>query len=187
MNSGSATTAATTRKATGWSILWGVLMLICGILAIAMPLASSIGLVILLGWLILFSALWHLIYAFQAGHAGAVLWQILLALLYGFVAIYMLIHPLLGVLSLTLVLGIFLVIEGVFEIILYFNIRTTSNAGWVLLDGIITLILGGLIWFHWPSSSVWVIGTLVGISLIFSGISRIMLCSAMRRLTPVTP
>jgi uncharacterized membrane protein HdeD (DUF308 family) len=177
----SETTLASVRKASGWSILWGILLLICGLLAIAMPLASSIGLVLLLGWLILFSAIWHLIYAFQAGSVGGVLWQIVLALLYGFVGIYMLFHPLLGVLSLTLVLGIFLLIEGIFEIILYFNIRKTRNAGWVLLDGIITLILGGLIWFHWPSTSVWVVGTLVGISLIFSGISRLMLSLAVRR------
>ena len=118
-----------------------------------------------------------------AGSVGGVLWQILLGLLYGFVAIYMLIHPLLGVLSLTLVLGVFLLIEGVFEIILYFNVRHTANAGWVLFNGIITLLLGGLIWFHWPSSSVGIIGTLVGISLIFSGISRIMLSLAVRRVT----
>ena len=183
----SETTPGAARKASGWSILWGVLFLICGIVAIAMPIASSIGIAILLGWLILFSAVWHLIYAFQAKGVGGVLWQILLALLYGCIGIYMLIHPLLGVLSLTLVLGVFLVIEGAFEIILYFNIRRTSNAGWVLFNGIITLILGGLIWFHWPSSSVWVIGTLVGISLIFSGISRIMLSFAIGRVTSATP
>jgi uncharacterized membrane protein HdeD (DUF308 family) len=93
----------------------------------------------------------------------------------------MLMNPLLGVLSLTLVLAVFLLFEGVVEIIFYFKIRGTANAGWVLFDGIITLILGFLIWRRWPASSVWVIGTLVGISLIFSGISRVMLSSAVRR------
>ena len=182
----SETTLGSVRKASGWSIVWGILMLICGMLAIAMPLASSIGLVILLGWLILFAAIWHLVFAFHSESIGGILWKVLLALLYGFVAVYMLVHPLLGVLSLTLLLACFLLVEGVMEIILYFNIRNASNSGWVLLDGIITLLLGGLIWFHWPSSSVWVIGTLIGISLIFSGISRIMLSSAIRRLTPTT-
>ena len=93
----------------------------------------------------------------------------------------MLMNPLLSVLSLTLVLAIFLLFEGIVEIIFYFKIRGTANAGWVLFDGIITLILGFLIWRRWPASSVWVIGTLVGISLIFSGISRVMLSSAVRR------
>jgi uncharacterized membrane protein HdeD (DUF308 family) len=98
----------------------------------------------------------------------------------------MLMHPLLGVISLTFLLAIFFLVEGVVEIIFYFKIRGAANAGWVLFDGIVTLILGFFIWRQWPSSSVWVIGTLVGISLIFSGISRLMLSSAARRMTPAT-
>ena len=98
----------------------------------------------------------------------------------------MFMHPLLGVLSLTLVLAMFLLFEGVMEIVLYFNIRGLRHSGWVLFDGIITLILGALIWAHWPSTAVWVIGTLVGISLMFSGISRLMLSMAVRKLTTVT-
>ena len=100
--------------------------------------------------------------------------------MYGVAGIYMLMNPLLGVLSLTLLLEIFLVIEGVFETALYSGIRHVRNSGWVLFDGVITLLLGILIWFHWPSSPVWVIGTLVGISLMFSGISRFMLALAAR-------
>jgi uncharacterized membrane protein HdeD (DUF308 family) len=107
-------------------------------------------------------------------------WQVLLAIVYGIAGIYMLMNPLLGVVSLTFVLAIFLLFEGILELILYFRIREVANAGWVLFDGIITLILGILIWTQWPSSSLWLIGTLVGISLIFSGISRFMLSLAMR-------
>ncbi len=174
-------TLGSVRKASGWSIVWGILMFICGILAISLPLASSIGIVIVLAWLILFAAIFHLIFAFQSHGVGGFLWEVLLALVYGIAGIYMLMNPLLGVLSLTLVLAVFLLFEGVVEIIFYFKIRGAANAGWVLFDGIITLILGFLIWRRWPSSSVWVIGTLVGISLIFSGISRVMLSSAVRR------
>ena len=180
------TSVGTVRKASGWSMVWGIVMLICGILAIALPLASSLGIVILLGWLILFASISHLIFAFQSHSIGGFLWKVLLAVLYGFVGIYMLMHPLLGVISLTLVLAVFLLFEGVMEIVLYFNMRNIHNSGWVLFDGIITLILGFLIWSHWPSSSVWVIGTLIGISLIFSGISRFMLSMAVRRLTPTS-
>ena len=157
------TTTGAVRSASGWSIVWGILLLLCGFLAIVMPLASSVGLVILLGWLILFAAVWHLIFAFQTRGVGNILWQVLLAIVYGIAGFYMLSHPLLGLLTLTLVLAIFLLFEGVLEIILYFNIRKSPNAGWVLFDGIITLILGLLIWAHWPSTSVWVIGTLVGL------------------------
>jgi uncharacterized membrane protein HdeD (DUF308 family) len=180
------TSVRTVQKASGWSMVWGIVMLICGILAIALPLASSLGIVILLGWLILFASISHLIFAFQSHSIGGFLWKVLLALLYGFAGIYMLMHPLLGVISLTLVLAVFLLLEGVMEIVLYFNMRNVRNSGWVLFDGVITLILGFLIWSHWPSSSVWVIGTLIGISLIFSGISRFMLSMTVRRLTPAS-
>jgi len=174
------TTVGTLGRASGSSMVWGILMCLCGILAISLPLATSIGVVILLAWLILFAGVWHLIFAFQSHGIGAVLWQVLLAIVYGIAGIYMLMNPLLGVVSLTLVLAVFLLFEGILELILYFRIREVANAGWVLFDGIITLILGTLIWTQWPSSSLWLIGTLVGISLIFSGISRFMLSLAMR-------
>jgi uncharacterized membrane protein HdeD (DUF308 family) len=101
-------TLGSVRKASGWSMLWGILMFICGILAISLPLASSIGIVIVLAWLILFAAICHLIFAFQSHGVGGFLWEVLLALVYGIAGIYMLINPLLGVLSLTLVLAVFL-------------------------------------------------------------------------------
>jgi uncharacterized membrane protein HdeD (DUF308 family) len=180
------TTVGPVRKASGWSMLWGILMFVCGILAISLPLASSIGIVILLAWLILFAGISHLIFAFHSHSVGGFLWQILVALIYGAAGIYMLMNPLLGVLSLTLLLAVFLLVEGILELVLYFRIRRVRHAGWVLFDGIVTLILGILIWTHWPSSAVWVIGTLVGISLIFSGISRFMLAMAVRNISPAS-
>jgi heme/copper-type cytochrome/quinol oxidase subunit 1 len=131
---------------------------------------------------------WQLPYPGQElpviGKFGGVLWQVLLAIVYGIAGIYMLMNPLLGVLSLTLLLAVFLLAEGILEIALYFRIRRVRHGGWILFDGIVTLILGILIWAHWPSSSVWVIGTLVGISLMFSGISRFTLSLAVRDLSP---
>jgi uncharacterized membrane protein HdeD (DUF308 family) len=167
-------------------MLWGILVFVCGILAISLPLETSIGIVILLAWLILFAGISHLIFAFHSHSVGGFLWQVLLAMIYGAAAIYMLMNPLLGVLSLTLVLAVFLLVEGILELVLYFRIRQVRHAGWVLFDGIVTLILGALIWAHWPSSAVWVIGTLVGISLIFSGISRFMLSLAVRNISPAS-
>ncbi|MEO7167174.1 MAG: DUF308 domain-containing protein [Chthoniobacterales bacterium] len=180
-----AATADALGKTTGWSMVWGVLMLICGMLAIALPRISSLEIVIILAWLLLIVGVWHLIFAFHAQSTGGVLWQILLAVLYGIAGVYMWVHPLLSVVSLTLVIAIFFALEGVLEIILSFALRGIRHAGWVLVDGIVTLILGILIWKQWPSSSTWVIGTLVGISLIFSGISRFLLASSARGPKPV--
>jgi uncharacterized membrane protein HdeD (DUF308 family) len=172
------TTIGAVRKGSGWSILWGILMIICGLLAICLPLTSSLGLVLVLAWVILFAGVWHLIFAFHRHSAGGALWQVLLAILYGAAGFYILMHPLPSVLTLTLVLAIFLTFEGILELVFYFQIHQRTHAGWVLFDGIVTLILGMLIWVRWPSSSIWVIGTLVGISLIFSGVARLMLSFA---------
>lgn len=120
---------------------------------------------------------------FHSNSVGGFLWKVLLAVLYGLAGFFLLANPIAGVAYLTLLLGAFLLVEGIIEIVLYFHIRKVAHAGWVLFDGIITLLLGFFIWAHWPSSSAWVIGTLVGISLTFSGISRFMLALAIRRHT----
>ncbi len=164
------------------NMIWGILMLICGFLAITIPLASGIGVALILGWVLLVSAVWHLLFGIRAGGGvGGVVWQILLAIAYGAAGLMLTLYPLRGLAWLTLILATFLLIEAALEFVLYFNIRHRVNAGWVLFDAIITLLLGILIWARWPFSSTWAIGTLIGISLIFSGISRLMLSSAASR------
>ena len=92
-------------------------------------------------------------------------------------------HPVLGVTSLTLVLASLFLVEGVLDIVLFFKMRSMQGSSWVLVDGIITLMLGLMIYLQWPSSSVWAIGTLVGVSLIFSGVARVMMSLAVRKAT----
>ena len=75
-----------------------------------------------------------------------------------------------------------LFVEAIVEFIQFFQLRPRHGAGWLLVDGIVTLILAIMIWRSWPASSVWVIGTLVGISMIFSGFSRLMLSLAAKRI-----
>ena len=164
-------------------MVWGIVMLICGIAAIALPWASGIAVVIVIEWVLLFSAVPHLIFTFHTHSVGGVLWQILLALIYGAAGVFMLMNPLAGLVTLTLVLAIFLLIEAALETALYFQLRRAINAGWILFDAIVTLIFAILIWSQWPSSALWFIGTIIGISLIFSGFSRLSLASAMRRRT----
>ena len=172
---------STARTGKG-DMIWGILMLICGFLAITLPFASGIGVAIVIGWVLLATGVWHLLFGFRSGSGiGGFLWQLLLAIVYGAAGLMLLFYPLAGLAWLTLVLATFLLIEAALEFVLYFNIRRRVNAGWVLFDAIITLLLGILIWARWPFSSVWAIGTLIGVSLIFSGISRLMLSSAVSR------
>jgi uncharacterized membrane protein HdeD (DUF308 family) len=85
-----------------------------------------------------------------------------------------------GLATLTLALAIYLFAEGVLELILSLRLRPMPGSGWLLFDAIITLILAVMIWRTWPSSTEWVVGTLVGISMLFSGVSRLMLSLAAR-------
>ncbi|HST31224.1 MAG TPA: DUF308 domain-containing protein [Chthoniobacterales bacterium] len=165
---------------TGSMMVWGIVMLICGILAIALPLISGLGVVIIVAWVILVAGVSHLFLAFHTHSVGGVLWQILLALIYSAAGVFILMNPLAGLVTLTLVLAVFLLIEAALETALYFQVRGRVNAGWILFDAVVTLVLAILIWSQWPSSALWFIGTIIGISLIFSGISRLMLSSAMR-------
>jgi uncharacterized membrane protein HdeD (DUF308 family) len=96
-------------------------------------------------------------------------------------------HPVLGVASFTLLLACFFVAEGAIDLVVYFGNRRMHGAGWILFDGIVTLFLGVLVWKQWPSSSAWVIGTLVGISMILTGNTRLMISLAARRLNKVVP
>ncbi len=179
----SATSVGTiVKKSVGWSIGLSVLMILAGFLAIAVPQAAGIAVNLLVAWLLVFSGAAHLVFAWHTRTTGGILWELLLGILYIFVGAYLLFRPVAGLASLTLALAIYLFAEGVLELILSFRLRPMPGSGWLLFDGIITLILGVMIWRTWPSSTEWVIGTLVGISMLFSGISRLMLSLAARRL-----
>ena len=107
----------------------------------------------------------------------------MVGLTYIFFGVYLIAHPGLGVASLTLVLASLFLVEGVLNIALFFKVRSVQGSSWLLIDGIITLLLGLMIYTQWPSSSAWAIGTLVGVSLIISGVTRVMLSLAVRRVT----
>jgi uncharacterized membrane protein HdeD (DUF308 family) len=170
------------RRATTWSIVLSVLMIVAGVLAIGIPVAAGVAVTAIVGWLLIFSGLLHLAFAWRAGRAGAVLWEILLGIVYGAIGLYLVASPVAGLASLTLAIAVYLLIEGVLELVLSFQHRPQPGSGWLMADGIITLILAVMIWSTWPSSAMWVLGTLIGISMLFSGITRLMLSLAIRRI-----
>jgi uncharacterized membrane protein HdeD (DUF308 family) len=176
-----ATIGDVAKKVTSWSIAISVLMIIAGLLAILLPLQAGIAVNLFVGWMLLFAAAAHFVYAWSTRGAGGVIWKVLVGILYAVIGFYLLEHPARGLATLTLVLAYYLLIEGVMEIVLFFQHRAGPGAVWFLLDGIVTLILGFLVWRTWPSSTEWVIGTLVGLSIFFSGTTRLMLSLAARR------
>ncbi len=175
------TLSAFTPKSTGWSIALSVLLILAGLFAILIPPISGLAVTLIFGWSMIFSAITHFVFAFKTHTTGGVLWELLVGAVYLFTGVYLILHPLAALIALTLILAIYLFFEGVVETILSFQLRPRHGANWLLIDGIVTLILAVMIWRSWPASTVWVIGTLVGISMIFSGFSRLMLSLAAKR------
>ena len=181
MNTTSMGLPALVKKSTSWSITLSVLMIVAGFLAIVVPPVAGIAVTILVGWLLVLSGLMHFIYAWHT-HGGAIIWDILVGIVYAFVGGRVLYHPLLGMVGLTLTLAIYLFAEAVLEFILGFQLRPRRGSGWLFVDGVITLILAVMIWRTCPFSTAWALGTLVGVSMLFSGISRLMFSLAARKL-----
>jgi uncharacterized membrane protein HdeD (DUF308 family) len=171
------------RQASGWSILWGVALIVLGMLAVGSPLIAAVAVTSAIAWLIVFAGVVHTIIAFHAHRAGSLVWRLLVGLAYICFGIYLILHPVLGVATLTLVLASLFLVEGIFNIVQFFRARAMQGSSWVLIDGIITLVLGLMIYMQWPSSSAWAIGTLVGVSMIFSGFTRVMISQAVRKTT----
>jgi uncharacterized membrane protein HdeD (DUF308 family) len=171
------------RKASTLSTLWGVSLIILGVLAVGLPFLAAIAVNGIIAWLIVLAGVVHLTVAFHTREAGSVIWRLLVGLAYILFGGYLIARPALGVVSLTLVLASLFLVEGVLNIALFFKVRSAQGSSWLLIDGIITLLLGLMIYAQWPSSSAWAIGTLVGVSMIISGVSRVMLSLAVRKAT----
>ena len=170
------------KKASGWLIGISVVFILLGIAAIVEPEVAGLAVAILVGWVFIFGGVAHLVTAFGGGGAGRVVWQALIGIVYLVGGFYFLTHPLLALGTLTLVLAGIILMVAVIELIVYYRSRDEGGSSWLLMNAIITLLLGALIWFHWPSSSVWAIGTLVGVNLLMTGFSRLMLGLAARKL-----
>jgi uncharacterized membrane protein HdeD (DUF308 family) len=169
------------KTSLGWSIALSVLMIVCGLLAVILPQLGGIAVSLLIAWLLLFVGATHLLFGWHARSAGGIAWHIFLGILDIAVGAYILVRPVAGLVTFTLILAIYLVMRGIMEFILSFSVRPMAGSGWLLFDGLISIILGAMIWKTWPSSTEWAIGTLVGISMFFAGFSRLMISMAARR------
>lgn len=170
------------KRASGWSIALGVLMIVLGIIAMLAPWEFGIVIALIIGWMAIFNGVAQIIYGIRTHSGGRTVLEVILGLIYIVAGIYLLMHPVPGLLVITIFLASFLVVYGIFALVLAFQMRPLPGWGWVLFDAIITILLGILIWAHWPMNSEWVVGTLFGISILVSGVTRLMMSLAIRRI-----
>jgi len=168
-------------KLAAWSIVLSVLMIAAGVLALFVPSLAGVTVTIFLGSLLILGGILHLGFAWHAVRPAAVVWEIVLALLYGALGFFLVARPSLGLQGLTLALTIFLVGVGSLELALAFALRPLPGSGWLLFDGIAFVALAVLAWTHWPAASSWMIGALVAIGLLVSGLSRLFVSITAQR------
>lgn len=169
------------RESVGWSIGFSILLIVLGVVAIATPFVAGVVIETIVAWLLLLGGVGHFVLAWHVRGAGSHLWEFLVGLAYVAAGVFLLLHPVAGLVSLTLFLGAYLLIKGVLELIAGFARRRVAGGGWIFVDAVISIILAGFIWLHLPSSAAWVVGTLLGVAILFSGISRLALSLAARR------
>jgi uncharacterized membrane protein HdeD (DUF308 family) len=169
------------KRASGWSIALAVLMIIAGILAMFEPGLAGVVITLVVGWSAIFNGFAQIVFGFRTHGGLHIALEIILGIIYIIAGIFILRTPVAGLAALTLLLASFLLIYGIFALVLAFKLRPRHGWGWVLFDGLITVLLGILIWVHWPSNTPWIVGTLFGISIFVSGITRLMMSLAIRR------
>jgi uncharacterized membrane protein HdeD (DUF308 family) len=164
----------------GWLLALGILMIALGVFAVGAPGVATVAVQLVLGWILVIGGIGQGIHAFMVKGWGGFLLQLLSAALYLLVGVLLLVNPVEGALALTFILAVFLIVEGVFKLVMALRVRPHRGWGWLMASGILSLILGLLIWSEWPVAGLWVIGLLVGIQLLFTGWSLVMLALAAR-------
>ena len=160
--------------AGAWFIATAVAFIVLGTIAIVAPLIAGLAVTLLVGWLLIVGGLMHGVNAFRGDSITRAAWQVFVGLFYLAAGLYFLAHPLMALGTLTISLACVLLVEAVMDFVTWFATRAEEGSGWLLVNTFATFVVSALIWLHWPSVSVWAIGSLVGVKLVFSGVSRLL-------------
>jgi len=167
----------------GWFLAEGIILTILGLGAIVLPALAGVVATVFLGWLFLIAGLVGLLSTFRTRHAPGFGWSLLSAILALLVGVLFLWNPLRGLITLTYLLTVFFIIDGIFMIFLAISHRRELSGRWewLLVNGVVDLILAGIVISGLPGTLVWVVGLLVGIDLLFGGGSLIAMALQARR------
>ncbi|PZV18803.1 MAG: hypothetical protein DCF20_01735 [Pseudanabaena sp.] len=163
---------------SGWMTVTAIGMILLGIIAIAFPFFATIASTVLFGCLFILAGISQIFYTIQSRGAGKVILKMTLGLLYLFAGVFVIVNPLQGAFAFTIVLGITIFLQGMIQVSLSLQMRWFSpNWGWMLVSGLMGIIFGIFVWSSSPLNDIWLIGTLIGINLLFDGIWMLTLHS----------
>ncbi|SEP75032.1 Uncharacterized membrane protein HdeD, DUF308 family [Faunimonas pinastri] len=168
------------RMRWGWFVALGLIMLIAGIVALGSVLVATVVSVLLVGWMMIFSGLAEIVHGMGMRNWNRFFFWVLIGVLYLLAGIFAVMNPLLASSVLTLLIAFGLIAAGIARIVLGTSMRRGSAWGWPVASGIITLLVGAMILFGWPASSLYTLGTFLGIDLIFTGLAWLALGIGLR-------
>src|SRR5262245_4018669 len=164
----------TLKKFQTWFKIYGVVLIILGIASILLPVIASFATAIMVGWLLVAGGIFGLISDFQAGtKAPGFWWNLITAALYLLAGIVLLVNPVAAVLTLTIILAAYLLATGIAKVVMAFHYKNVIPKAWlwVLFSALVDIVLGVIIVAGLPGTALWVIGLMVGINLLFTGVA----------------
>lgn len=153
-----------------WKTLGGALLFILGIVALNAAAVTSFALIYTLGWVLVIGGVIGFVMSFAVNNASGIILGIVSAILSFVLGVIMILNPAVSLATVTLLLALYFVVDGIIRIAVSFSRTAIDNRGISLGYGIIMLVLGVAIWAHWPASSLFIFGIFIGISLIIRGI-----------------
>ncbi|MBI2824576.1 MAG: HdeD family acid-resistance protein [Planctomycetia bacterium] len=169
------------RKEWYWFLALGILLILAGTVAIGHSFMATVVAVKLLGFLLLIAGGAQIVSSFWAGRWSGFLLSLLAGILYVVVGGMMVARTLESGLALTLLIGAFFLVGGIFRIVAAMTLRL-HHWGWMLLNGVVTALLGLLVLAEWPDSALYIIGLFIGIDMLFNGWFWVMIGFSLRSL-----
>ena len=168
------------KKSAGWLMVLGIIEIVAGILAIGGPLVAGLAVTVMVGIAFLMAGGARLVGAFMADSFGVGALSFLWGLVVAVAGFYFLVRPGAGLITLTLVVAMALFFDGITRIVMSFKMKPVKGWGWMLAGGIVSVIFAVMIGRQFPESGVWLVGTLVGVSLLFEGVTTLSVAGAAR-------
>ena len=166
------------RPRWGWLLGLGILMILLGSIALGDTLVVTLVSVLLIGWLLIGAGILHIVHLIRHAETRSI-WHVLNAVIDLVAGGYLVIHPALGAITLTLILSVFFFATGITRLVAIFRTNQPHKL-WPVLDALISILMGVMLWIHWPWTGFWFIGFAVALGLVFRGWAWVMVALALR-------
>ncbi len=163
------------RAAWHWFVGLGILLIVMGLIALALPLVGAATALFLVAFPIIVAGAANVAHAFSTRDWSGFWGDLAVGAVYLLGGVLLLANPYIGIAGIALVLGIYFLVVGVARMVLAFQVAGSPGWGWMLASGVVAVMLGAIVLANWPGDAVWVLSVLIGVDLIFSGTSVLML------------